>query len=102
MSVQHRPDTSHKLIEGERFGYIVIVSQIQGTHLVRHSTPRSKHDDVNVVMKLQATAQLEAIKAGQSDIDQHSMWEALFRRDQARFTVHGSIDLEPLVSEAPA
>src|SRR5579872_1071502 len=100
VTTQHGPNAGDQFVEGERFGDVVIGTQVQRIHLIRHLVTRREHNDGDIVLESQAAAHLEAIEAGHGDIQQDDMWFVLFGCGETGFSIHRGIYFEPLIGKA--
>src|SRR6266699_2578435 len=100
VATQHRPDPRHKLIECEWFGDVIVSTQVQSAYLIGDLVAGSEHDNRDIVVDPQATADLEAVKTWHGDIQEHNVRLKRPGDSQTGLAVHGGIYLKALIGEA--
>jgi hypothetical protein len=101
MPTQHCPNPCYEFIEDEGFGNVIVGSQVEITHLIRDFITGGEHDDRDIVLEPQTTADLEAISSWHGDVQQDEMWLMLVDGSQPRLAIHSCIHLKAFVGEAP-
>ena len=70
---EQRPDPASKLPDRERFRDVVVRAELQPEHLVELVVSRRQHDDRHCALVAQTPADLEAVDAGQHDVEHHEI-----------------------------
>ena len=80
---QQGPDAGGELLGLERLGDVVVGARLEPGHDVVAVGPGRHHDDRHVALAPQPPAQLEAVHAGQHDVDEHDVRRARRRASRA-------------------
>src|SRR5690242_6968836 len=88
VAAQHRSDPRHKLVECEWFGDVIVSAQVQSTYLIGDLVAGSEHDNREIVVEPQATADLESVKTRHGNIQEHNVWPMCPSSIQPGFAVH--------------
>src|SRR6266699_1777811 len=99
VATQHRPDPRQQLVERKRLGEIVVSADVQSVHFIRYLVAGRKHNDWNIVVDAQVTADLEALNAWHGDIQEHNVRLKRPGDSQTGLAVHGGIYLKALIGE---
>ena len=73
-SAQNRPDPGHQLLGTERLGQVIVRAQLQSHELVGLVAPGRQHDDGHRVVLAQPSRDVEAVQAGQPEIQHDQVW----------------------------
>ena len=100
MPAQDGPDAGHKLLELEGLGEVVVGPQVEALHAVVHLVAGGEHDHGHAGDLAQPAAKLEAVDAGQHEVEDDEVWRLGKGHAQARLAVPGALGVEALVAEA--
>lgn len=84
----------------ERFGQVVIRTKLESSNDVVFMDKRRQHQDRSWTELPHPTADLEAINVGKEQVEDDEVWPTLFEGDQSRCSIHGNVDLQPILMES--
>jgi len=97
---QQRPHTGHQLARAERLGQVVVGAHLKPHHQVQLGVSGGEHEDGDGAVPLDAPAHLEAVEAGEHDVEDHQVGTDPLHQRHRRGPVDGHLDLQALAAEA--
>ena len=99
---QDRPDPRHELARAERLGQVVVGAELEPEELVELVVARGQHHDRHRRVAAQLPGDVEAVEAGQAEVEDDEVGPALTDRGQRRRAVAGGQHGEARVLEVVA
>ena len=99
---QARPDASHELGGLERLGHVVVRTRLEAAHHIRRVRLGREHHDRHVRLGSDELADLDAVDAGEHEVQQHQIGALAVERGQCGGAVCGERRLEAVVAQDDA
>jgi hypothetical protein len=100
---EHRLYPRHQLTDAEGFGQVVVGAELQAEHAVELGGLGRRHQDRHVARPgAQALADLQAVQAGQHQVEDHQVVGLRLSLRQASGAVEGEADLATQVGQVQA
>src|SRR5690606_5399620 len=96
---EQRPDAGRQLLGGERLGQVVVGTRLEARHDVVGGGAGRDHDDRDVGHPADGAADVEAVDAGQHDVDQHDVGGLALEGVEGLLAGVGLLDRPALVLE---
>ncbi len=96
---EQRPDAGRQLLGGERLGQVVVGTRLEARHDVVGVGAGRDHDDRDVGHPADGAADVEAVDAGQHDVDQHDVGRLALEGVERLLAGVGLLDRPALVLE---
>jgi len=96
---QQRADASREFFRCERLGHVVVGARLETSHHVVGVAARGDHDDGHAALGANLTTQLEAVDAGEHDVDQHHVGRVRGKERHGVLAGRGLVDGPAFVFE---